>query len=235
VLLWFALPKTVSLTVTALLVLAVAPAAHAEVVEPAWRTIPVGEIGALARVSRMSGGTIGSENSIAFAVRMEGSLIGLFLPYIDEDNPFLKRFRIGELIGFDVGISLGGSLAGRGIAGGQASYEITRDFGLGGRIWFESFIDPVIHDGGSHNVVLLNAEVSARLGSIVLRVRKSVGADDEADNLGVTLRVPISNKIGGYKGWYLGADLDSFSFNDVVDPTMTVNVYAAHAVVALGF
>ncbi len=206
------------------------------------RKIPLVEVGLVLPVSvreeespsSVGGGEAGATNA-ALSMRVDLSVIGPLL----ESYASMGNFRIGDFVGFDLGISQQGNLAGRVLAGLQASYEINHQVGVGARVYYVNTFEDLLPGAfGSHFIKSRMFEASGRFGGVIVRGR--IGENQRllgtVGNVGFSLRIPTGWKIIDYKGWLVGVDYDRFTNPDRgPDQISAYTIHRISGVLVLGF
>lgn len=220
-----------------------ASAAFAAPTEPAQRRIPLAEFGLLLPVSIREeasatsvGATQEGATNLAGLMRAEVSVIGLLVDWKLD----IPQLRFGDWLGLDFGISQQGNLAGRILFGGQVSYELTSELGIGFRgYWVNTFEDLLPGAFGSHFHASTVAEATARIGGMIGRARIGFNSRDETDgelnDLGFSLRIPTSWTIIDYDGWMIGLDYDRFTQSELAaDGAGSYTIHRISALLMLG-
>lgn len=183
--------------------------------------IPLGEIGASIPITYRAGhpdasggvNDVASGTSVGAAVRLDVSILGLFLTNI------VPKLRFGDLVGLEIGIASGSLFVGHWRIGLQASYEANSDIGVGFRAYSETIFDQMFGPSSSdlyYNFIV--GEPSLRYRKIIVRARFSIAPANNsgyaASDLGASFRVPWLWKSHGADGWSVGADLDQYTYEN---------------------
>lgn len=190
--------------------------------------IPGAEVGLVVRVAHQpryqlaTGGDDDGSTIPGVAMRAEEDFVIPLLLHLVGLK--VKGLRVAEWFGLDLGTDIGFGVLGRFVLGGQVSYEINADVGVGVRVFSLTIF------GGDDHENFLVGEVSGRYQRIIGRVRYSVAqaGNDEATDAGLSVRLPVGWKILGYEGWNFGIDYDHLALGPAT-------VHLATAMVVLGF
>jgi hypothetical protein len=171
------------------------------------------------------GGDADGATNFGVGLRADISVIGWLLPVFLDTGPL----RIGDYVGLDLGPDIGFGYSGHWIIGGQVTYEVTKDVGVGVRAYSLTIFDSLFNDWEN----FLVGELSARVGRVIGRGRASVAqaGNSHASDYAVSVRVPTPWKIGGYTGWAAGVDYDYASYRESSGDAV---MHRLTAVVALG-